>query len=173
MPECTVCGNWFQVPTKESKFFNIESEVFCSLNCLLSYIKASQPFDFCTLPQIELATTDCFGIGEPSCYSLRLNTNFRSMFEVVVAETFVLLEKFRLRYEPFVITLNNQSGKEFHYLPDFYFPDHGIILEVKGGWRGGGMKRFRAAKALLNNRLILIPSFYRRWFNSRLKDVSE
>jgi len=78
-------------------------------------------------------------------YSPALRLWFRSNYEKVVAEFFDL-NKIKWEYESRGFPL---GGKGSFYVPDFFLPEHGYLVEAKGLWRGSGKKKFlRASKTL-------------------------
>lgn len=94
-------------------------------------------------------------------WSLALGRGFRSGYERSVAESLVLDAGLSVEYEPHWVRLS--SGRK--YAPDFYLPDRGVWLEVKGEWRGSGRKKFDEALTLLGkDRMILVGANCRKFF---------
>jgi predicted nuclease of restriction endonuclease-like RecB superfamily len=139
-------------------------DVYCSVPCLVSAIKNTLPLD----------ADRCVESGvffphdpEPSgleCYSTLLDRNFRSFFEVIVAEVLTLKYGLTLYYEPFEIRVQIGS-RERIYVPDFFVDPYGVFVEVKGEWRNGGKRKCTTTlKQLGPQRLILIGSYMRDAF---------
>jgi predicted nuclease of restriction endonuclease-like RecB superfamily len=59
-------------------------------------------------------------------------------------------------YEP--VTLKIYDGQRpWYYVPDFFLPEFGIYIEVKGYWRGDGRKKkFELFQQQLGPRLCLV-----------------
>jgi len=126
---------------------------------MLKYIKSMDRLS--TIPFTVIKSGD--GLDPPTIFSPILNQYFRSIYEVVVAE-WLWKNHIIFRYECIRFTL--QDLKE--YTPDFYLPDHGIFLEVKGLWQGGGRRKFQKALTVIgSDRLLLMPPTYRKWFQDK------
>lgn len=172
MPRCYGCRSGFSAPVREQKFFSLMEVSFCSCKCLLNSIQSSTEADlqpFFDSGEIRAAMADDKPRESPSCYSPALGMAFRSGYEVVVAEFFVLTQKIRVLYEPFVLRF--WDGKRFvRYLPDFYLPEYGIVIEVKGAWLNNGkFKYWKASEMLGAQRIWLFPPFYRKWFEAEIR----
>ncbi len=91
-------------------------------------------------------------------WSFRLETGFRSRFELNFAEVAVFNWLWKLYYEPsqFVVHVR---GKPKLYIPDFFESRYGCWIETKGLWTAGAKEKFNAAVDLLGkDRLLLIPA---------------
>lgn len=134
--------------------------LFCSGPCLRAYIQSMPPLGEEDLRRIGVTAAPARG-QDRDYPSIVLRNPFRSWFEVQIAEHFVIQWEIRTQYEPHAIPL----GPRRWYIPDFWLPDYGVWLEAKGEWRGGGKKKFvEALHVVGQERLLLIPDFYKRWF---------
>jgi hypothetical protein len=84
-------------------------------------------------------------------FDKELNMYFRSLYEANVAR---LLIKYNITYlyEPYFVVYGHKK-----YVPDFYLPEKGLFLEVKGLWRRGTKRKLRKWKKRIN--LILVPYY--------------
>ena len=135
MPVCAHCGSRFNVQRKDQKFFDLGTPDFCSPGCLRSYVEElpALPKNSPVNDAITAVPADLM-MDTPMCYSALLHTNFRSGFEVLVAESIVRGWGWSVLYEPDAIRM--PKGKL--YIPDFRVMYTGVWLEVKGCWHSGG-----------------------------------
>lgn len=89
--------------------------------------------------------------------------NFRSEFEVLVAE-FFKKEGIHFWYEK--VTLDLFGGTK-HWTPDFYIPHARTFVEVKGVWALGGKKKFVEAVRTTEEPIILIPYWMKELYRPR------
>lgn len=156
--KCAVCGGF----VKTHRTFPIDALAFCSKTCLLQHIEGQKSLSTLQLQGMGLQPSTADNWGFRSHYSVRLGVHFRSWFECDVAETLVFDHDYTdLQYEPHQLFIDEKH----RYVPDFFFKNHGVWLEVKGEWRGGGKHKFCQALHLLGrNRLVIIPDSYKSWF---------
>lgn len=135
---------------------------FCSKKCLKEHIQGmSWTVD---LTQNNLLRRSAKDFGDRNCFSVKLGTGFRSWFECMVAEDIVTKWEVSVEYEPHQLVIDRTHA----YVPDFWLPEYGVWLEVKGEWRNGGKKKFQRALEMLGpDRLLLIPQPYKNWFKPR------
>ena len=136
--------------------------MFCSADCFRAYVESmSRSLIPDSITQhVRLVLPEERG-GDPPCYSPILNTSFRSGFECLFIERAHLDWGWRYFYEPHIVKVDDRHL----YLPDFYFPEYGVWVEIKGEWRLGSKRKFRLAQEILGkDRLILAPAPYRNWF---------
>lgn len=169
---CSSCSNGSLVlKPRDMTYFSLGNAYFCSPQCLVDHIKALEPVTYFdkyihTIPASERAT-------DGTTYSPQLDTTFRSGFEAVVAEYLILTQGFRVMYEPFLMKISDEGdAKVRHYIPDFYLPDHGVFLEVKGEWHNSKKKFKKALRLIGPDRLILIPPLFRGWFKRMHNDYA-
>jgi len=160
---CEACNVQLTLSRRSRNFFPRGGATFCSEHCLRSFATRQR-----ALKKHELAD---LGIQRPpknesglECYSPYLGVSFRSWFECSVAEHVVRYWQTQIFYEPHCIPVDARHS----YVPDFWLPEFGVWLEVKGEWRLGAKQKFEKATALLgSNRLLLLPDFYKTWFRRR------
>lgn len=164
---CSVCGNSFAIDAREAGGLVGFDRAFCSSKCLVRYIqsvpKDGVPDRWIDAGIVRVRTPSDFD-RSALCYSFLLRTGFRSYYEGRVAEVLVLRYGMRLFYEPFEVEVPIGSKSRI-YIPDFFLPEHGVLLEVKGAWLHGGKRKFfEALKRIGEDRLILVPSHLRKSF---------
>lgn len=160
---CARCGTKLRDALKDTETFPNEALRFCSAQCLIAHIRSNKSVGRDWLNDLGVRASNQ-SWGDRNCLSTFLGVAFRSWFECDVAEYIVKKWKTPVFYEPHILPLD-----ETHfYMPDFWLPEYGIWLEVKGEWRLGAKSKFQKALLILKpDRLILIPSIYRRWFKRR------
>jgi hypothetical protein len=153
---CSQCHKDYQVALKAVKWIKYSPQ-FCSLSCLSRYIMSKHGGDVDWGVSGRILPRRPFVDGPDDIYSPLLHQRLRSEYERFVMEYFN--EYMFLCYEQFVVMLGPDYGD---YYPDFYFPAHGIWLEVKGEWRIGDKAKFESAcKILGKDRLLLVgPQYY-------------
>jgi hypothetical protein len=160
---CGKCGKDFVLDRYSCRMNPPGSFLFCSDECFKDYVMSMHPLSHDDL--VRLTVKDAPGdYLEKECYSPLLGTTFRSWFECSTAEHIVLRWGVGACYESHIIPID-----ETHvYLPDFWIPLSGVWLEVKGEWRLGAKNKFmKAQKIVGEDRLLLVPPFYNRWFRKR------
>lgn len=160
---CGNCGAELKPQKRKELAFPVASMRFCSERCLRVYVFRQQaiPEDVIKMHGIRTAPQNW---GDRNCYSTFLGVSFRSWFECGVAEHLVRTWQTQLFYEAHSLPLDNTHV----YIPDFWLPEFGIWLEVKGEWRLGGKNKFERAQGILgSDRLLLIPDSYKPWFSRK------
>ena len=171
MPKCDVCNKVFKGKKEYDTFYNIGNITFCDLECVKKYVETTQyiRFDRHLEDRIRELQPGEMG-GEPTTYSPRLRTSFRSGYEAVVAEKLILDWGWRVLYEPHMIKVTEHKT----YIPDFYLPDFNCYLEVKGAWLNGSKKKFIQVQDLFGpERLLLIHAGYRHFFKSTHAEIED
>ncbi len=172
---CYTCGAPFYLSIRDTRFLGTYRRVFCSVDCLVKDVLTPRRNGFFIQQMVENGILKKF---EPQpndngfvCFSHRLGTHFRSYFEAMVAEVLVLRYGINLIYEPFELLL--QIGRRDKvYVPDFFLPDSGVFIEVKGEWLHGSKKKFLSAVQFLgDNGIILIPPYLRKAFSDANKST--
>jgi len=159
---CSVCGSWFSMSRTNSKLLGSGTNVFCSIDCMVKLIIQSKGLDTKLLERKGIIRrrngASCVGF-DPLCYSVKLNCSFRSYFEILVAETLVLSRGLECCYEPYDIPMHFGYNDRV-YVPDFFLPEYGVFIEVKGEWLHGGRKKFRSALDIFGqDRMLLLGSY--------------
>jgi len=152
---CDECRAEFWVARRFTTFFGIDdSPEFCSAACMCSYVRRKRPY---ALPDDRIALWDRrVNADVHEFYSPSLGMHFCSGFERTVAEIITFVWKMNVLYEPHAVIV----GEDEAYVPDFYFPDHDIWLEVKGGWMSGAKRKFSTACGIMPGRFVLLSGFY-------------
>jgi|GEM_PF-2970301 len=112
--ECVECGN--PAPVVRLPIRNIFIPV-CSTLCLYSFLNKMHPKDNEIPPDILIEPYDSDG-------------RFKSPFEQLTY--YFLSQKFKVLYEPFCLAYNDTKLASYRYVPDFYLPEKGVFIEVKG-----------------------------------------
>lgn len=129
---CSVCGDSIYVKQKDTKLLDPTSRNFCSTDCLLLMIHSCHP-NGTQLLELEKHR-------QGSYYSEELKTFFMSKYEESVA-LFLRDNSLKYAYEDYYFPVATTV-----YIPDFYLPEQGCFLEVKGAYGVGSknkMARFR------------------------------
>jgi len=158
------CKKGFEHKSRKKARLVLDSELFCCSECFLDFLsvngnkRRSSEILSGTFP-VSL----CVPTGS---YSPSLKTWFRSGYEKIAAE-FFKAHKIDWVYESRGVPF---KGKGNFYVPDFFLPKHGYLVEVKGLWLGSGKGKFlRASKKLpillLQERII--KDFSREIFKNR------
>ena len=167
--QCWTCKKSFPWKSRSVKELSVTDVFFCSAECMLRHIKKLKNKRFTSWVSdgiIEPVGYIDIGVGDGVYYSYRLGSCFRSAFEVSVAEYLVCNAHIRVYYESFCLPMkSNSRGRRKVYIPDFFIPDHGIFIEVKGRWTRKGFEKFKyGVEVLGKERMLLFPSFYSRYF---------
>ena len=160
---CCYCGKSQRV---SSNVFPVGSLYFCSESCLKKHVRQQPALcaEDVTMLRLKGAPQSW---GDRNCYSIYLGVCFRSWFECAVAEHIVRQWNTQIFYEPHSIAIDDSHS----YVPDFWIPQYGVWLEVKGEWLSGAKTKFSHALRILGkNRLILIPDMYKKWFVKKRKE---
>ena len=160
---CAYCNS--KVKEDKRSLFPVSALQFCSERCLLEHIHSKRRdsiyLNELIKTKVALNTED---FANRNCFSIRLGMAFRSWFECHVAEELTLNKCLTLYYEPHQLRIDDNHI----YVPDFWLPNFGVWLEVKGEWRNGAKNKFCKALDILGaDRLILIPTPYKNWFRPR------
>lgn len=134
---CSVCGQSIIWKPGEWKFELKQWPYFCSAECALEWLFGTQKgehpnsLEGCSyIPPNPLYST--------SVFSSVLHMHFRSKYEVLVAESF-LISGFRFEYESWLLDMDG-----VYYLPDFLVTLNDsthVFVEVKGLWEPGAKKK--------------------------------
>lgn len=133
---CSVCGKQIVWKQGEWKFELKHQPYFCSAQCALNWLLG--------LPSGEHPTClDCCSYTAPhpcrttDVFSTKFNIYFRSKYELLVAESF-LLYGFCFEYEKWLFEIDGT-----YYLPDFLVKlnEVNVLVEVKGVWEPGAKKK--------------------------------
>jgi hypothetical protein len=144
------CGNGLDIPYTKKKQVLPDLTKFCGVDCITQYLKTKE---------VEKVSNGIKpnNISQALEYwDNRFQMFFRSRTESVVAN-FSTNSKIVWLYEPYTIVLKN--GRE--YTPDFYLPEFGHFLEVKGLWQGSAKKKIRLAIEQ-GYSVVLIPDYLAR-----------
>jgi hypothetical protein len=138
---------------------------FCSEPCLRSHVK-----EMSEISGWSAASGVKDAAGDPGfpfqVYSSRLRKYFRSHFEKEFAEFVVTHWSEPVFYEYQAITIDTYR----QLIPDFWFPDRSVWIELKGSWYGNvrsKIKFMEAQNIVGPQRLILLPYECRGWFVQR------
>lgn len=134
---CSVCGQSIVWKSGEWKFELKQRPYFCSAACALEWVLGTQK---CEYPN---SLDGCYYVHPSSsrptaAFSSLLNMYFRSKYEVLVAESFVL-RGFRFQYENWMLDMDGTW-----YVPDFLVTLNDsthVFVEVKGLWEPGSKKK--------------------------------
>jgi hypothetical protein len=147
---CAVCGDNSKLTGTKARYLHPRLDYLCSKKCILSRL-SSFTYYSCKYPAggVEVAE----GIDQPDfAYSTKVHQAFRSNFEMHVADWFYDSD-IPFEYEPVYF----QFAKTM-YTPDFWLPEQGVFIEVKGRWgdsKKGKLSQFMTAFPNVN--LVLIP----------------
>lgn len=155
---CATCGK--ELTRNRRLNFPPSAGMFCSIGCLRRHVFSQTVLPRRAIEDLGIRTAP-LNWGDRNCFSPFLGVSFRSWFECSVAEFVVRNWKTQIFYEAHSLPLDDRHC----YIPDFWLPERGVWLEVKGEWRLGAKSKFERAQAVLGaNRLLLIPELYRPWF---------
>ena len=158
---CGTCGKELKINKRLS--LPQASTLFCSESCLRQHVFTQSALSKHVIKDLGIRTAP-LNWGDRNCYSTFLGVSFRSWFECWVAEFAVKNWKTQIFYEPHSLPLDERHC----YIPDFWLPELGVWLEVKGEWRLGAKNKFERAQAILGqNRLLLLPESYYSWFKRK------
>ena len=159
---CAECKKPIHWRGKKGQMFPVTALQFCSERCLKLHVQAQRPLHEKDLLDLGI-TSAPLEFGTRYCYSPELGVSFRSWFECSLAEWLVSRWRTQIFYEPHCMHIEPNQ----RYIPDFWLPEFGVWLEVKGEWLGGKAKFEHALQIFGRQRLILIPSLYKSWFGCR------
>ncbi len=156
---CSVCGNVIILPPKAWKDTPGQADIFCSPKCI--YEQLLQNIEsFYAEGVVRQRTKSPVVSEEYSNYSHSLKMNFRSEFEILVAEYF---SEYYIDFWYEKVTLELFDNTR-HWTPDFYIPDARTFVEVKGVWALGGKKKYAEAVRTMEEPIILIPYWMKELF---------
>ena len=150
MPEvvCSTCSKMSDVDNKDWKLIDPTSAYFCSSDCLLKAIYSNKP-QSSYLFNMQTIRTGTY-------YSKKLKTFFMSKYEETVA-LFLAAHNIWYQYEaywfPIVKTI---------YIPDFYLPDYGCFLEVKGAYGIGSKNKLASFRIAYPDETLFTVSWHMR-----------
>lgn len=127
---CNVCNSRITVTKDDHSKLDRSGGVFvCSASCTYGWLKRNKreyKKGIATHPGIFESHMDAaFDV-----YSSKIRLGFRSHYEMWVAE-WMYEADLGFMYEPYSFLLQTDTSS---YTPDFYIPDYGCFLEVKGLW---------------------------------------
>jgi hypothetical protein len=147
---------------KESEFYS-GLPFFCSASCI-SHIIDAYPLGKFSLPKKVLKGNKKVVEEEASFPVMGNELYVRSRFEAVFAEWFFKTRREILQYEPCTFILHHKKGIA-HYTPDFWIPERGLFIEVKGMWKLGSRSKMNLMlKTYPNLPILWIPWAARRTF---------
>jgi hypothetical protein len=126
-------------------------EVVCSRRCAWEFIQ-TRGKDGCLAGSVKLPL-----LSPPAeSYSQLLGMPFRSDYERYVAEAFSE-SGFSFEYEVYSFPVKLDNMRAF-WTPDFYLPDHRVLVEVKGPWgTGAKTKVVSFLKRYPESPLLILP----------------
>lgn len=130
---CDICGGITEIKRKEKAYLDPTGDFVCSLPCVQMWITRNARLD------VALREGYIYGSNQPfvgsradSYYSCLLQTYFRSLYELCVAEFFFMGSNFSISYERIAFKIGQAL-----YIPDFLLRNSeqkSVLLEVKGRW---------------------------------------
>lgn len=142
MPDiiCSVCGGASTIQPKNWKLLDPTSKYFCSRDCLLQAITECSPNGnyLIELPEKRVG----------SHYSKELGVFFMSRYEEKVA-MFLINNEIAYNYEKYWFPVLKSI-----YIPDFYLPEYGCFLEVKGAYGVGSKNKLAKFRATYPNEIL-------------------
>ena len=143
---CNVCER--KVLIQQARWKELDDGPFvCSKDCVFNWIKNSRGARF------SQGATRVTPERASASWSEKANRFFRSDYEKYFAEEAIDRRLF-YDFEKYMFLL---AGRVI-YIPDFYFPDYGCFVEIKGLWgvsAKGKVKRFR--KEFPRTPLLVVP----------------
>lgn len=125
--KCCVCHERSNLVGEDRKQLDYSGNFVCSSQCLIKWAsknKQNRIKDLARHPGIfESEMGNAFDVWSES-----IRMGFRSGYEKVVAEYFYDHDV-AFQYEPYTFLLHHDEAS---YTPDFYLPDYGVFVEVKG-----------------------------------------
>ena len=163
MSVCHVCRHSLSsIGKRNALSFPDGAYAFCSEDCMLTHVHSCPPIPNEYLPSYGISPAPKEW-KDAECYSTLLDQRFRSWFECSVAEHLVLKWKTPIVFEPHSIRLDRTHC----YVPDFWLPEYGVWLEVKGEWRLGAKSKFTRTQEILGaDRLLIVPPAY-KWLTEK------
>lgn len=125
--KCCVCHGRSNLLGEDKRQLDHSGNFVCSSECLIKWAekhRKNQKRNILKHPSIfESSMGNAFDV-----WSDTIKMGFRSGYEKVVAEYF-WDNDVAFQYEPYTFMLNKGDSS---YTPDFYLPDYGVFIEVKG-----------------------------------------
>lgn len=149
---CSECANVCTIPTTENKCLDRSGGPFCcSAECAAKWIRAQERINI-TFDNKTVILNPNHECPDGCVYSDVLDMTFKSNFELHFAES-MFDHGLRFWYEPMVFVF---GGDE--YTPDFFFYDHGALVEVKGAWQPGKRKKMKKFREYFSHiPLLVVP----------------
>ncbi len=146
------CGRGFELHYTKIKQLLVGFETFCSGDCLHKYLVDN---DFNAGREIE---------EFPNVYPAQMDEPFdywckqtRTFFRSKSESTFAVWcdhSSIKWKYEPYRLYLQLQTS----YTPDFWLPELGHLIEVKGVWSGKAKKKMKLARQY-GYPIVLVPDY--------------
>lgn len=159
---CSVCGRSITLSSESWKDTPGHAYIFCSPSCIERQLLLNTKEFYDRTPKRK-QTKNPVVSEEYTNYSCLLRMNFRSEFEVLVAEYFTQMSV-HFWYEKVTLGLFEDTK---HWTPDFYMPEARTFVEVKGVWALGGRKKYIEAVRTIEEPIILIPYWMKELFRLR------
>lgn len=157
---CVECKRLQDV--RETGYLCADTDYVCSADCIFSWIE-SQEGD----RRQGMRMTEENGIGD--FYASELDMTFRSFYEMCFA-----LEATRRQlvweYEAWAFRLEGMKV----YIPDFFFPDYGCFIEIKGAWAPGAKKKIKQfCEMYPSTPILVVPWVLRHEFFPERMEVED
>jgi len=152
---CNVCKGLISITSKEWHYIDPRKPV-CSKECVMKWIvsqngEMNEDYDYMIIENGERAD---------AAFSEKLGMWFRSLYEMFFAEA-VADDGLSFEYEKYAFRIDQTSI----YVPDFFFPDYGCFVEVKGEWGVGSKKKTQGfRRAFPDLPLLVVPWTLREEF---------
>jgi hypothetical protein len=143
---CVSCKRLQIIQTADWKYLDKNGPLVCSGECLLEWIAENSN---------DGRLDDSWVVCESDALELwdhELECFFRSWYERCVA-IFFRRNHIRFEYECNRIVFESDAV----WTPDFYLPDHNIIIEVKGPWKIGDRKKVDLCRQVCAAPILVIP----------------
>lgn len=154
------CGQEINLKQKEVQKILLDEELFCSPSCLKKYLLAQEK---CT--KLDYPQKDAYVYKPSEVYDRVTKQYYRSFYEVYFAR-FCLENNFEVFYEPFSYDIEGKS-----YTPDFFLPQIGLHIEIKGQWLNNSRSKYLAAREQIN--IILLPAYLQKEFEKKYRIKNE
>ena len=151
------CGKGIELSKRERTLCLNESVIFCSPECLLSYLKTLQKEGGFNFEKWNVKIKKAHLTAPTEYWDFYTGRFFRSKYEAVVSK-FLLQNGFKYVYEPYVLS----TDKVKMYIPDFFVLGLNLFIEVKGLWKGGSKKKVKEIIKNTNGALIVLPSYLQK-----------
>ena len=126
---CSVCKGRVTLSIEDKKLLDASGGPFiCSSTCVMGWFRRHKPPKKKVMDHPGIFSSE-MGLAN-DCYSIKIGMGFRSSYELSVAE-WMWDADIGFMYEPYTFLLETDTSS---YTPDYYVPDYGCFLEVKGKW---------------------------------------